>query len=66
MLGIATVQKQRNKTRAAVGIEQDEKLEAHCYFFAFQVDRISAVKCNILRNDEKTQKMLSSISFASR
>lgn len=30
------------------------------------VDRISAVKCNIIRNDEKIQKMLSSVSIASR
>lgn len=30
------------------------------------VDRISTVKCNILRNDEKIQKMLSSVSLTSR
>lgn len=30
------------------------------------VDRISTVKCNIIRNDEKIQKMLSSVSIASR
>ncbi|RMX45518.1 hypothetical protein pdam_00008414 [Pocillopora damicornis] len=30
------------------------------------VDRISTVKCNILRNDEKVQKMLSSVSLTSR
>lgn len=30
------------------------------------VDRISAVKCNIIRNDEKIQKMLSSVSLTSR
>ncbi|XP_073235895.1 TRAF3-interacting protein 1-like isoform X2 [Porites lutea] len=30
------------------------------------VDRISTVKCNILRNDEKIQKMLSSVSITTR
>ncbi|KAG7466792.1 hypothetical protein MATL_G00146110 [Megalops atlanticus] len=31
-----------------------------------QQDKICAVKCNILRNEEKIQKMLSSINFSSR
>ena len=36
------------------------------FHLLFQVDRISTVKCNILRNDEKIQKMLSSVSLTSR
>ncbi|XP_036396770.1 TRAF3-interacting protein 1-like [Megalops cyprinoides] len=31
-----------------------------------QQDKICAIKCNILRNEEKIQKMLSSINFSSR
>ncbi|XP_070535755.1 TRAF3-interacting protein 1-like isoform X8 [Ptychodera flava] len=33
---------------------------------ADQLDLISAVKANVLRNDEKIQKMMSSVTFASR
>ena len=38
----------------------------HTHTYIMQVDLISAVKANILRNEEKTHQILNSMSFASR